>query len=291
MKVKKVLILEGGGFKTGFSAGVMDSFHDNEHRNFDSYIGVSGGTVALSYFLSEQRHSYIDSLKHLVNDKKFIKWTSAFGKTGLMNIDYFHEVSGNIFSFDFDCAIKNSAGKEVTFVLTNHKTGEPYYCRPKRENWISASIGSCTLPVVTKGKHEFEKKIYFDGGWSDPIPVKWAYENGAKEITIIRTKPIDELQTKSLLNKLAAFGNRKNDVLHEIFKTNHERYNETLNFIKNPPEDLIIHQIAPDQPLASGPLAKTEDQLIKDHAMGLRLGNAFLKSQHSINNSQTTSLL
>ncbi|MFT6283537.1 MAG: putative patatin/cPLA2 family phospholipase [Salibacteraceae bacterium] len=276
MKGKKVLILEGGGFRTGFSAGVMDAFHDNNHRDFDGYIGVSGGTVAVSYFLSEQRHKYIDALCHLVNDSNFIKMTRAFNKKGIMDIDYFHEVSGTIIPFDFDLALKNIESKELIFVLTHRKTGTPYYFSPSRDNWISSSIASCTLPVVTKGKHHFDGDEYFDGGWSDAIPVKWAYENGAKEITVVRTKQISDLQSKSILNKLAAFGSRKNDVLREVFNTNHERYNQTLEFMKNPPKDLIIHQIAPDKPLASGGLAKSTDELLSDHSMGVRLGNAFL---------------
>ncbi|MEJ6599929.1 MAG: patatin family protein [Crocinitomicaceae bacterium] len=275
MEGKKVLILEGGGFRTGFTAGVMDAFHDNNHRDFDGYIGVSGGTVAMSYFLSEQRHKYIDALCHLVNDNHFIKMTRAFNKKGIMDIDYFHEVSGTIIPLDFDLALKNIEGKELIFVLTHRKTGAPYYFSPSRDNWISSSIGSCTLPVLTKGKHHFDGDDYFDGGWSDAIPVKWAYENGAKEITVVRTKQVSYLQSKSILNKLAAFGSRKNNVLREVFNTNHERYNQTLEFMNNPPKDLIIHQIAPDEPLASGALAKTTDELLNDHSMGVRLGNAF----------------
>ena len=46
---KKVLILEGGGFKTSFSAGVMDAFQMQAHNPFDSYIGVSGGCIAISF--------------------------------------------------------------------------------------------------------------------------------------------------------------------------------------------------------------------------------------------------
>ena len=51
---KKVLILEGGGFKTSFSAGVMDAFQMQSHNPFDTYIGVSGGCIAISYFLSKK---------------------------------------------------------------------------------------------------------------------------------------------------------------------------------------------------------------------------------------------
>ena len=51
---KKVLILEGGGFKTSFTGGVLDAFRSVSFDPFQSYIGVSGGSIAISYFLSNK---------------------------------------------------------------------------------------------------------------------------------------------------------------------------------------------------------------------------------------------
>lgn len=277
---KRVLILEGGGFKTGFTAGVMDAFHDANFRGFDGYVAVSGGTVALSYFLSEQRHGYIDALCHLVDDNHFIKFSRLFSKKGIMDVDYFHEVSGTIIPFDFDVAVKNVEGKEIAFVMTHRETGIAHYYRPKRNDWIDASIASCTLPVLTKGEHVFQGEPYFDGGWSDPIPAKWAYENGATELVIVRTKPIHKFIEKTRLNKIAKWGNFNHSVRRKIFDTNHLRYNGTLDFINTPPEGLTIHQIAPFEEPASGSLPKTTAELMQDHALGLKLGQEFLQKNY-----------
>jgi predicted patatin/cPLA2 family phospholipase len=35
---KKVLILEGGGFKTSFTGGVLDAFRSADYEPFDSFI-------------------------------------------------------------------------------------------------------------------------------------------------------------------------------------------------------------------------------------------------------------
>lgn len=40
---KIALIVEGGGFKSGFTAGILDSFIINEFDPFHLYLGVSGG--------------------------------------------------------------------------------------------------------------------------------------------------------------------------------------------------------------------------------------------------------
>jgi len=52
------LIVEGGGFRTGFTAGVLDSMLVNKHNPFDLFYGISGGSVSLSYYLSEKYSSY-----------------------------------------------------------------------------------------------------------------------------------------------------------------------------------------------------------------------------------------
>ncbi len=47
------LIVEGGGFRTGFTAGVLDAMLVNKYNPFNSYYGISGGSISLSYFISE----------------------------------------------------------------------------------------------------------------------------------------------------------------------------------------------------------------------------------------------
>lgn len=49
---KIALVIEGGGFKSVFSAGVLDAFLINKFNPFDIYIGVSSGAMCLSYYVS-----------------------------------------------------------------------------------------------------------------------------------------------------------------------------------------------------------------------------------------------
>ena len=49
---KIALVIEGGGFKSVFSAGVLDAFLINKFQPFDIYIGVSSGAMCLSYYVA-----------------------------------------------------------------------------------------------------------------------------------------------------------------------------------------------------------------------------------------------
>jgi sugar/nucleoside kinase (ribokinase family) len=53
--MRKTLIVQGGGFRTGFTAGILDAFLAMDYFPFDRIVCVSGGAIASSYFQNNQR--------------------------------------------------------------------------------------------------------------------------------------------------------------------------------------------------------------------------------------------
>ena len=53
MKQKVGLVVEGGGMKCAYSAGILDAFLDND-INFEYCIGVSGGAGNLASYLPDR---------------------------------------------------------------------------------------------------------------------------------------------------------------------------------------------------------------------------------------------
>lgn len=272
------LIVEGGGFKTGFTTGLLDAFISCGYDPFDSYIAVSGGTVALSYFLSGQYRTCITAIKVLAKDKEFVKYRRTFGKEGFMDIDFLAEVANKKAPFHLDGAIKNSKKKTVHFVATDVKTGAATYLVPKKKNWIDAVVASSTLPFVTKGKHKVEGRSYFDGGWSDSLPVKWAYKQGASKIILLRTHPLGKRFKQNWPDYFGSIYHNPSSKLGEVFKNNAKRYNASLDFIENPPSDLKIHQVAPKNVLKSTTYSYTNKTLMSDYRYGLDQGLLFVNS-------------
>lgn len=275
---KKTLIIQGGGFRTGFSTGVLDSFQATNHNDFDLLIGISGGAIAMSYYLSEQPIKCFEAMCLLAVDKKFMNYSSLMTKKGMMNIDYFHEVAGNIFPLDVNKAMENSINKKLAIVLTERSNGLAHYYRPSKKTWIDAVIDSCTLPFVTKGKHSLQGVEYFDGGWSDPLPAQWAYNHGSRDLTLIRTAQKDTKVNQSWPDYLAAIYNRRDQKMKDIFEANHTRYNNAIDFLNNPPNDLKIAQIAPESPLKTGTYSNSIKSITADYDYGKKCGMAYLKS-------------
>jgi len=268
------LIVEGGGFKTGFTSGVLDALQVSNYRDFDMCIGVSGGSITASYFLSQQYRQCLSAtaIKLLAKDKMFTQFTRTFGDEGYMNIDYLKSVAEQKGPLDLKKAVMALKDTKVHFVATNRLTGKAAYLTPNKDNWFDILIASSTLPFVTKGKHNIDGVEYFDGGWSDPLPAKWAYEQGAKKILVIRTAPSERKTTQSLADYFGSYFYKDNLHLQNAFANNHILYNDAVEFLLNPPKDLVIEQVAPIKELKSTTYTYTNKTIMSDYRYGLDKG-------------------
>ncbi len=279
---KHTLIIQGGGFKIAFTAGVLDAFLFAKHNPFDNYIAVSGGTVALSYYLSNQFRYCYEAMQYLAKDVQFTNFRRTLGNEGYMDIDFIKNVAEELVPFNFEKALKKGKKKPIHFVVTRRKTGNAEYFQPKSpKEWMDYAIASCTLPFVTKGKHKINGKTYFDGGWSDELPVEWAYNQGSRKILLLRTSPLNLRATQSWTDYFGSFYFREIPGLKKAFAHSHERYNAALDFIEKPPKDLEVQQITPEEVLQSGTYVYSLDTVKQDYRHGLDVGLRFLRYMES----------
>jgi predicted patatin/cPLA2 family phospholipase len=273
---RSCLIVEGGGFKTGFTSGILDAFIAAGYNPFDQFLGVSGGSVAISYFLSRQYRSSLESMLLLAKDKNFLKVSRSLGTQGYMDIDFIAEVASKKVPFRIDEAIKNCERSKVFFVTTNRVSGKAEYLSPNATNWLDVVVASCTLPFVTKGRHIVDGREYLDGGWSDPLPIKWAYENGARKILVLRTHPKSDRSKQSWADYFGSIYFRSVPKLSRVFERAYEKYNESLDYLDNPPHDLEIEQLTPSKLLKSTTYSYSKKSIMSDYRYGLDCGVKYM---------------
>jgi len=274
---KKVLILEGGGFKTSFSAGVMDAFQIQSHNPFDSYIGVSGGSIAISYFLSKRYGYFYQCMRTLCQDERFVKYSKAF-TDGLMNLDFFYDIAYKEFPFDFETAKQSLKGKEYYIVLTNSADGATEYHQPTLENWVDMTIAASTVPMLTKGKHVVNGVHYSDGGISDPVPVKWAVDNGATDIVLIRTTHHDFKPSRLRPEYFASKFIRANQKIKDDVENFQNKIKESIDYIDTLPSHIKVDQIAPKMVLNSNIFTNSVKNIELDYRTGLEAGLNYIHS-------------
>lgn len=275
--MKKTLILQGGGFRIGFSAGVLDAFMFAEYNPFDVYYGISGGAIAGSYYIANQHGKTVEAMKHLAKDAEFVKLSRMMSSEGYMNIDQLRYVAEQFVPFNLESALHNSKNKEVYFIATNKEEGRAEYLSPGPKDWIDVVIASCTLPFVTKGSHKVRGLNLMDGGWSDSLPVQKAIDNGAQDILLIRTIPKNLKLSQSWPDYFGSMYFRDNEKLSKCFANNHNVYNQSIDLINNAPDGIKIQQISPEDGLKCTTYSYNEDYIEADYRYGLAEGLKYLR--------------
>ena len=82
------LIVEGGGFKSGFTAGVLDSFIINRFNPFHLYLGVSGGAMNLTSYISRQYKRNINIISAMSENTNFISIVRFLKGGNYMELKY-----------------------------------------------------------------------------------------------------------------------------------------------------------------------------------------------------------
>lgn len=263
-----------------FTSGVLDAFMEADHNPYDVYIGVSGGAMCLAYYLSGQAGHTKEIISHLSMDNRFISIWNSFREEGYVNLKYLEEYSQQHFKLDAAAAEKNAGKHYVAVVATDMSSGDPVYLKPMRGNWMDCLKATASLPFFTRGSTTISDMQLMDGGWSDPIPVRKAYELGARKITVIRTAPIDLRQDWTILGKVGSYYHRRNPGLSWRFDRDYEYYNESAEWALNPPEDCKVLQIAPNKTLKTKDYKATESSLKADYKLGLKMGKEYLRKHH-----------
>lgn len=279
--MKRALIVQGGGFRTAFSSGVLDSFLHHGHDPFDLYVAVSGGAIAASYFIAGQEKHCFNAICFLSEKGRFVNYSKFFRFQPVMDIDIFHAISNEHYPFDRTKAERNLNGKRFAIVMTDKTTGQPFYGDPLKTGWEETVIASCALPFITKGKHTIDGIDYMDGAWGDPLPVEWSVKQGASDITIIRTAPANEKMKKSWIDHLGETYYQKNEKIRKAFTDNSRIYNQSIDYINDPPKGIRITQIAPEKQLKAGSYTNSIELLEEDYKNGFEKGICYLASLRS----------
>ena len=276
-KNKKALIVEGGGSRGVFSFGVTDSFIQASFNPFDIHFGVSNGAVVQLWYLLKAADYNLDKMLFSAS-KDYVRYSNIIFNKSIMNFEKLYQDANKVFPIDFERLQDHLSGKIFYVVVSDALTGKPEYIQLSQKNYINEMLATGSLPVLMKNEITLDGRRKFDGGITDPIPVKKAYEMGAKEIIIVRTYEQAFVRKTKLENYIAAMATRSYPNISKALIANTATYNSALKFIQNPPRDCTITQICPPKRLKTK-RATTNTKIMKaDYLIGKEVGEAFLKN-------------
>ena len=226
--IKTGLVLEGGGMRGIYTAGVLDVFMENGIE-FDGLIGVSAGAVHGCSFLSGQHGRSIRYYEKYCTNPRFMSLKSWLKTGDVAEVEFcYHELPDKLDIYDHEAFLKNKTPYFVT--CTNVETGEAEYLRvTDMRGQIDFVRASASLPYFSR-MVEINGKKYLDGGAADSIPLRAFQNMGYIKNVVVLTRDAG-YRKKAELNFLPGLVYRKYPKFAETLKRRHEVYNETVEFI------------------------------------------------------------
>ncbi|HBX25027.1 MAG TPA: hypothetical protein DEF61_01900 [Firmicutes bacterium] len=179
-KVKSALVIQGGGTRGIYAAGVLDAFLLNK-ISFPYIIGTSAGSLCGANYLSKDfgRSKYV--VTELMSDPKFVSVRNRIFKGTIFDFDFlFHEVPKSILPFN-EKEFFNSPSL-FYMVATDMNSGKTIYFE---KNAISdpykGLAASSSLPLLSKPVN-VDGYLCLDGGVAMSVPFRKPLEEEIEKI-------------------------------------------------------------------------------------------------------------
>lgn len=220
--MKTGIVFEGGANRTIFSMGVADALLEADIKT-EYLVGSSAGIAYGVNFASKQHGRVLEIFEKYVNDKRYMGARHMLNRKNkcYFNLDFtYREIPNQLIPFDYEEYKKYPCVPEAA--VTNMRTGTTDYITVDyNDNEFNALRASCALPILFPIIY-INEIPYMDGGLSDPVPFKRAFEQGCDKLIVVLTREK---------------GYRKGpEGMQRILKHKYSDYPEFLDVIKNRPE-------------------------------------------------------
>lgn len=253
------LVLEGGGMKGTYTAGVLDFFLE-KNLEFSNCYGVSAGAVTLCSYLSKQKGRGFRNLAEYMGNKRICGWYSLLTEGNIINSKFAYDLIPN-YLLPFDRKTYEEYRGRAFAVVSNVESGKPEYLSMKKvDEAMMAVQASTALPFVSRIV-EIDGKKYLDGGIADPIPIAKSVLDGNKKNIIILTKEEGYVRNPSKNLNLVKLRYHKYPKIYEVMKDHHISYNETMEYVRRLEQEGKVFVIQPKEKNTISRLEKDEKKM------------------------------
>lgn len=252
------LVLEGGGVRGIYTAGVLDVFME-EGLTFDGVIGVSAGAIHACSYLSGQKGRSIRYYRKYVSDPRFMSLRSWLKTGDVVGADFcYHELPDKLDVYDHEGFLRNPTPYWV--VCTDVETGKAEYVRlTDMRGQIEYLRASASLPYFSRVV-EMDGRKFLDGGCADSIPAEAFRRMGYGRNVVVLTRDAS-YRKKPEMTALARLFYRKYPAFVRTLERRHAMYNEQLAQIGQMEAEGSVFVIRPEKPLEIGRLESDPEKV------------------------------
>jgi predicted patatin/cPLA2 family phospholipase len=263
------LVLEGGGMRGVYTAGVLEFFMEKD-LFFPYIIGVSAGACNAASYLSRQKGRNKQVNIGYINHPNYLSYKNLWRKKQLFDMDFiFDEIPTKHVPFDFETFYNGT--ERFVVGATDIETGEPVYFEKagSQQDMLTVLRASSSLPFIAPIV-EYQNRKLLDGGIVDPIPVRKAQSDGFEKNVLILTRNKGYTKKKSSMGWLVERAFASYPQLVNKMNNRYLLYNETLKYIEEQEKEGKLFIIRPLEKLEVGRMEKNQQKLTALYEQGYR---------------------
>lgn len=265
MKDKVGLVLEGGGMRAIYTAGVLDYFLENKIE-FNYIVGVSAGVACGLNYVSRQIGRQKEIAQKSAHDKNVVGFQCWLKSRSYFNLEYLYKELPKQIYFDQETFEKSP----VNFLAGcfNVETGKvDYFDKKDMEKSVKPIIATSSLPLLSK-MVTINGHKYLDGGIKESIPIDKAMKDGYKKNVVVLTNPIGYRKKKEPMLAFIKIMYRNYPKLVEALKKRHIVYNETIERVEQMEKEGQVLVIRPSVDLGISRYSTDDEILEKAYEQG-----------------------
>lgn len=182
------LVLEGGGKRGAYTAGVLDWLLENE-LYFDYVTGISSGAMYATMYMLKKRKTLHDSAVYIAADKRNFGTKAVLAEGTLVGYEFlFDEITSTL---DYPLNKMNEIDGEIEIGVYDMKEEKTIWINKdqiaQHPSFVQAA---CVLPIFGK-QVKIDGKYYMDGGITTMIPIDQSMRAGCTKHMVVTTKSMD----------------------------------------------------------------------------------------------------
>ena len=262
------LVLEGGGTRGSYTAGVLDVFLE-KGIEFPSIYGISAGAFNAVSYISKQPKRNLEIFYKYIGDERYLS-VANLRKTGsLFGFGFiFGELSRQLVPLDYEAFQKSPVIFRVG--ATNVVTGKVVYFDKEDITFpMDVLRASASLPMISpivdyKGYH------LLDGGVACPIPIERSIFDGNDKNVLVLPRNISYRKRARPEFPRAVLKSVYRDYpkLVDAMMNRSDVYNSQLDLIARLEKEGKAVVVRPSRPLAVGRYEKNREKLLEIYKLG-----------------------
>lgn len=270
------LVLEGGGLRGAFGAGVVAELAREGRATFDDVVGVSSGAPTAAYLVAGQVDDGLRIWENHAHGAQLISPARWLRREPLMDLPRLVGVFAR--GVPLVLARLATASARCWVVVTDCATGAAEYVRATPENALDLLHATMAIPVAYGRSVEVHGTSYVDGGIADAVPIDHALSLGNRRTVVVLTRPHGYRRSRS---RVGAFLMGKSypryPALAPVLARRWVTSNRSLETIERLEAEGAISVIRPMTTLPAGRLSRRREDILATIEAGRAAARAWMR--------------